>query len=80
MDKVGTKPLGRMSRAELMSELHQTRSDLANARQKIKDLQGFLDVLTLNESESVAANVPAPTHEYIGPQHAPEWQRQRQRS
>lgn len=62
MDKLGTKPLGRMSRDELISEVLQTRGALSEARQLIQDLKGGLDAIGETEWQEREQQRSRPTH------------------
>lgn len=58
LDVFGAKPLHHLNRFRLIVELRQTRAELKEARQKIRDLTGALDAIGKEDNE-----VPSPAHD-----------------
>lgn len=59
MDKLGQKPLHRLTRHEALIELRQTRAELKQAQQQIKDILGGLHAI--GEVEHAVSH--SPTHD-----------------
>lgn len=58
MDKIGTKPLHQMSRMDAIAALQQTRGELVDAKQRIKDLEGEVQAL-------IEAGDQSPSHDVL---------------
>lgn len=55
LDVFGTRPLHHLNRFSLIIQLRQTQAELRVERQKVKDLQGALDAMSLGEPITTGA-------------------------